>query len=221
MINRFNKIILEESKKDYYINLRKKVYNEYEKYNIYPIKEQIFNSLKLTPFEDVRVVIIGQDPYHGIGQAHGLAFSVNKGVDIPPSLKNIYKELNRDLKLKVPNHGNLEKWAKQGVLLLNSVLTVRKDTPSSHKNIGWEIFTDNIIKKLNEKEEPIVFMLWGNFAKQKKKYITNTNHLILETTHPSPFSFYSGFYGCSHFSKANSFLKEKYNKEIDWQIEDI
>lgn len=220
-MNKFKEIIEEESKKDYYIKLHDFVTKEYNEKTIFPPKENIFFALKNTPFEYVKVVIIGQDPYHGEGEAHGMAFSVNPDIKIPPSLQNIYKELHRDLGLKIPNNGYLLKWARQGVLLLNSVLTVEKDKPASHQNKGWEIFTDNIIKKLNEKEEPIVFMLWGNFAKKKMDLITNPKHLVLTSSHPSPFSVKYGFDGCGHFSKANKFLVNNNMAPIDWQIDDI
>lgn len=220
-MNKFKEIIEEESKKDYYIKLHDFVTKEYEEKIIFPPKENIFFALKNTPFEYVKVVIIGQDPYHGEGEAHGMAFSVNPGIPIPPSLQNIYKELHRDLGLKIPNNGYLLKWARQGVLLLNSVLTVEKDKPASHQNKGWEIFTDNIIRKINEKDEPVVFMLWGNFAKKKQELITNPKHLILTSSHPSPFSVRYGFEGCKHFSKANDFLRKNNITPIDWQIEDI
>lgn len=200
----------------------KKFYNIvlklYDNNIVYPIKENIFNALKLTPYEKVKVVIMGQDPYHGENEAHGLSFSVQKGTNIPPSLKNIYKELNNDLGIAIALDGDLTKWAKEGVLLLNSVLTVYKDNPASHKNIGWERLTDYIIKTLNEKEEPIVFILWGNFAKEKKKYITNKKHLIIESTHPSPFSANNGFFGSKPFSKTNEFLIKNKIKPINWDL---
>ena len=190
----------------------------YEKETIYPPKDYIFNALKLTPYKEVKVVIVGQDPYHGEGEAHGLSFSVQKGVKLPPSLRNIYKELYDDLNIKPALDGDLTKWAKEGVLLLNSTLTVKKDVPNSHAKIGWEPFTDYIIRKLNSKKEPIVFILWGNFAKSKKKYITNPKHLIIESAHPSPFSANYGFFGSKPFSKTNKFLKEHNIKEIDWNL---
>ncbi len=220
-MNYFKNIIEEESKKDYYKKLHEFVINEYNTKTIFPPKEKIFNALKTTPYDKVKVVIIGQDPYHGIGEAHGMCFSVNPGIKIPPSLMNIYKELNRDLGCKIPNNGYLVKWAKQGVLLLNSVLTVEKDKPASHQNKGWEIFTDRIIEELNKSQTPIVFLLWGNFAKQKARLITNKKHLILTSSHPSPFSVKYGFEGCSHFSKANKFLASNNLTPIDWQIDDI
>ena len=220
-MNGFKKIIEEESKKDYYIKLHDFVDNEYKTKTIYPPRENIFFALKNTPYEYVKVVILGQDPYHGEGEAHGLCFSVNPGIKVPPSLQNIFKEIHRDLGLKIPNNGYLLKWARQGVLMLNSVLTVEKDKPASHKNKGWEIFTDTIIKKVNEKDTPVVFLLWGNFAKKKKELITNPIHLVLTSSHPSPFAVNYGFNGCSHFSKTNEFLIKNNMAPIDWQIDDI
>lgn len=192
--------------------------HEYNTKIIFPPKDYIFNALKLTPYKNVKVVIVGQDPYHGVNEAHGLSFSVQKGVPIPPSLQNIYKELFDDLKIKPAQYGDLTKWAKEGVLLLNAVLTVEKDKPASHKGKGWELLTDYIIKCLNLKEEPIVFILWGNFARSKKMYITNKKHLIIESPHPSPFSARSGFFGSKPFSKANNFLEKNNIKPIDWQL---
>lgn len=192
-----------------------------EKYNtsiVYPPKNYVFNALKLTSYKDTKVVIVGQDPYHGEGEAHGLSFSVQKGVKIPPSLQNIYKELYNDLGIKPAPYGDLTKWAKEGVLLLNAVLTVEKDKPASHRNLGWELLTDYIIKALNEKDEPVVFILWGNFAKEKKKYITNPKHLVLTSPHPSPYSANSGFFGSKPFSKTNEFLTKNNKKPIDWQL---
>ena len=192
-----------------------------EKYNtsvVYPPKNYVFNALKLTSYKDTKVVIVGQDPYHGEGEAHGLSFSVQKGVKIPPSLQNIYKELYNDLGIKPALYGDLTKWAKEGVLLLNAVLTVEKDKPASHRNLGWELLTDYIIKALNEKDEPVVFILWGNFAKEKKKYITNPKHLVLTSPHPSPYSANSGFFGSKPFSKTNEFLSRNNKKPIDWQL---
>ncbi len=217
----FKEFVEEESKKEYYKNLKAFVDNEYKTKIIFPERKQVLLSMEVTPYEKIKVVILGQDPYHGVGEAHGLAFSVGKNVKVPPSLQNIYKELNRDLGLKIPNNGFLLKWARQGVLLLNSTLTVQKDKPGSHQNKGWETFTDNVIKAINEKEEPVVFMLWGNFAKSKVSLITNPKHLVLMSSHPSPFSVKYGFEGCSHFSKANKFLQENGIEPIDWQIEDI
>lgn len=188
----------------------------YDKKTIFPLKEDIFNALKYTDYDNVKVVIVGQDPYHGVGEAHGLSFSVKKGVKIPPSLQNIYKELYDDLGVPPKSHGELVGWAKQGVLLLNSVLTVEENKASSHKGIGWEKLTDYIIKILNQKSDPIVFILWGNFAKNKKFFITNPNHLIIESSHPSPFSAYSGFFGSKPFSKTNNFLIKNKKEPIDW-----
>lgn len=192
--------------------------HEYQTKTIFPEKNNVFNALKLTPYKNVKVVIVGQDPYHGVGEAHGLSFSVQKGVSIPPSLKNIYQELSSDLGIKPAEYGDLTKWAKEGVLLLNAVLTVEKDKPASHKGKGWELLTDFIIKELNKKEEPIVFILWGNFARSKKEYITNKKHLVIESTHPSPFSARNGFFGSKPFSRTNNFLKQNNIKEIDWQL---
>lgn len=217
----FKDLIESESKKDYYKKLHDYIDNEYKTKTIFPPRKNIFFALENTPYEKVKVVILGQDPYHGEGEAHGMCFSVNKGIKIPPSLVNIYKELNRDLGCKIPNNGYLLKWARQGVLLLNSVLTVQKDMPASHQNKGWEIFTDKVIEELNKKDTPVVFLLWGNFAKSKKDLITNPKHLVLTSSHPSPFSVKYGFEGCSHFSKTNEFLKRNGMSEIDWQIEDI
>lgn len=220
-MSRFKEIIEEESKKDYYKKLHEFIDNEYKTKTIYPPRENIFFALKNTPYEYVKVVIIGQDPYHGEGEAHGMCFSVNPGIKVPPSLQNIYKEINRDLGYKIPNSGYLLKWARQGVLLLNSVLTVEKDKPASHQGKGWEIFTDRIITEINNKNTPVVFLLWGKFAKEKQSLITNPIHLVLTSSHPSPFSVKYGFEGCSHFSKTNKFLKEHNMAEIDWQIDDI
>ncbi len=194
------------------------ILKEYDKATIFPPKDYIFNALKLTSFKDTKVVIVGQDPYHGEHEAMGLSFSVNKGVKIPPSLQNIYKELEMDLGIPPKSDGDLTKWAKEGVLLLNAVLTVEKDKPASHRNKGWEPLTDYIIKILNTKEEPVVFILWGNFAKEKSKYITNPHHYIITSPHPSPFSAYSGFFGSKPFSKTNNFLKSKNLKPIDWNL---
>lgn len=188
----------------------------YDSKVIFPPKDYIFKALKLTSFKDTKVVIMGQDPYHGENEAHGLSFSVPKGVDIPPSLQNIYKELESDLNIPPKTHGDLTGWAKEGVLLLNSVLTVEKDKAASHRNLGWEPLTDYIIKVLNTKKEPIVFILWGNFAKAKAKYITNPRHYIIMSPHPSPLSAYYGFFGSKPFSKTNEFLKKNGLKEIDW-----
>lgn len=192
---------------------------EYDNHIVFPPREHIFEALKLTSYKNTRVVIVGQDPYHGVGEAHGLSFSVRPGIKVPPSLQNIYKEIYDDLKIVEPkNCGDLTKWAQSGVLLLNAVLTVEKDKAGSHANLGWEYFTDNIIKKLNEKEEPVVFILWGAFARSKKFYITNPKHLVIESPHPSPFSARTGFFGSHPFSKTNEFLVKNNLKPIDWQL---
>ncbi len=196
----------------------KLIENEYNTKTIFPPKDYIFNALKLTPYSNTKVVIVGQDPYHGTGEAHGLSFSVQEGIKTPPSLQNIYKELKDDLNIPIHNKGDLTKWGKEGVLMLNAVLTVEKDKPASHRNMGWELLTDYIIKVLNQKEEPVVFILWGNFAKEKTKYITNPNHYIITSPHPSPFSARNGFFGSKPFSKTNNFLKSKNLKEIDWDL---
>lgn len=209
----------EEFRKPYYKELYQFVKQEYSEYVIYPESEDIFNALHLTPLKDVKVVIIGQDPYHNVGQAHGLCFSVKPDVDIPPSLVNIYKELHDDLGYYVPDNGFLEKWAKQGVLLLNTVLTVRAHKAASHQGKGWEIFTDAIIEAVNMEDRPIVFILWGRPAQAKKKMLNNPKHLILEAPHPSPLSAYRGFFGSKPFSQTNTFLKENGVEPIDWQIE--
>lgn len=194
------------------------VKNEYKNNICYPKYENIFNSLKLTSYSETKIVILGQDPYHGEGEAHGLSFSVQDGIPCPPSLKNIYKELNDDLGIDNKNNGNLTSWAKEGVLLLNSILTVKKDTPLSHKDLGWQLLTDHIIKLLNVKDTPVVFILWGNYARSKKNLITNKKHLIIESTHPSPFSARYGFFGSRPFSKANAFLKKNNIKEVNFSL---
>jgi uracil-DNA glycosylase len=215
----FNDLLEEEKQKDYYNELISFIDKEYNTKIIFPPKEKIFEAFKLTPFEQTKVVIIGQDPYHGEGEAHGLAFSVNNGIKIPPSLKNIYKEINAEYGYEIPNTGYLIKWAKQGVLMLNTVLTVEKDKPASHKAKGWEVFTDRVIEELNNSEQPLVFMLWGNYAKSKAQLINNPKHLILESAHPSPFSARNGFFGNNHFKLANDFLEKNGIEQIDWKIE--
>lgn len=219
--NRWDNILKDEFEKDYYKKIREFLKYEYSHYRVYPDMNDIFNSLKYADYDNIKVVIIGQDPYHEEGQAHGLSFSVKPGIEIPPSLVNIYKELHDDLGCYIPNNGYLVKWAKQGVLLLNNVLTVRAHLANSHKNCGWETFTDEIIRQLNEREKPVVFLMWGSCAKQKEALITNPNHYILKTVHPSPLSAYRGFFGCKHFSKANKILVENGEEPIDWQIENI
>lgn len=208
-----------EFKKPYYEKLYATVKEEYNTRLIFPPADDIFNAFEFTPLSEVKVVILGQDPYHGEGQAHGLCFSVKPDVDIPPSLVNIYKELQSDLGCYIPNHGYLEKWARQGVLLLNTVLTVRAHQANSHRGIGWEEFTDAAIRVLNEQDRPIVFLLWGKPAQSKKSMLHNPKHLILTAPHPSPLSAHRGFFGCKHFSQTNEFLKAQGLKEIDWQIE--
>lgn len=208
-----------EFKKSYYAELYKTVKEEYNTRLIFPPADDIFNAFVFTPLSEVKVVILGQDPYHGDGQAHGLCFSVKPDVDIPPSLVNIYKELHSDLDCYIPNNGYLEKWARQGVMLLNTVLTVRAHQANSHRGIGWEQFTDAAIRVLNEQDRPIVFLLWGRPAQTKKALLHNPKHLILEAPHPSPLSASRGFFGCRHFSKTNEFLEENGLAPIDWQIE--
>ena len=210
-----------EFKKPYYAELYKKVREEYSTRQIFPPADEIFTAFELTPLSEVKVVIIGQDPYHGDGQAHGLCFSVKPEIETPPSLVNIYKELNSDLGCFIPNNGYLTKWAKQGVLMLNTVLTVRAHQANSHRGIGWETFTDAAIRILNEQDRPIVYLLWGKPAQMKKNMLNNPKHLILEAPHPSPLSAYRGFFGCQHFSKTNEYLKENGLEPIDWQVENI
>ncbi|WP_297995724.1 uracil-DNA glycosylase [uncultured Clostridium sp.] len=219
--NDWKNILDDEFNKEYYQKLRTFLTNEYRTKVIYPDKYDIFNALHFTSYKDVKVVILGQDPYHGAGQAHGLSFSVNPNIKIPPSLLNIYKELNSDLGCYIPNNGYLKKWSDQGVLLLNTSLTVRAGEANSHQKIGWEIFTDKIISLINEKEDPVVFLLWGNNAIKKKNLITNKKHLILTSVHPSPLSASRGFFGSKPFSKINNFLISVNKKPIDWQIENI
>lgn len=216
--NDWDEILAGEFEKEYYLRLREFLKMEYFSRTIYPSMYDIFNALKHTPYKDVKAVILGQDPYHGPGQAHGMCFSVKKGVAIPPSLVNIYKELKEDIGFEIPGHGFLESWADQGVLLMNTVLTVRAGQANSHKNKGWEIFTDQVICHLNERKQPMVFLLWGANAKAKRKLITNPEHLILTAAHPSPLSAYNGFFGCRHFSRTNLFLKEQGMEPINWQI---
>ncbi|MBQ7573697.1 MAG: uracil-DNA glycosylase [Clostridia bacterium] len=219
--NDWDEILKDEFSKDYYLKLRLFLKSEYSTHKIHPDMYDIFNALKWTSYSDTKVVILGQDPYHEEGQAHGLAFSVQKGVKIPPSLMNMYKELQAELGTYIPNNGYLKKWAQQGVLLLNSSLTVRDGMANSHRNKGWEIFTNTVVQKLNEREEGIIFMLWGANAKEKQEFITNPQHYILTAAHPSPLSAHRGFMGCGHFKKANSLLKRLGKTPIDWQIENI
>lgn len=218
--NEWDILLRGEFEKPYYVTLRSFLVEQYTGYTVFPDMYDIFNALKYTTYSNVKVVIIGQDPYHEEGQAHGLSFSVKKGVQIPPSLLNIYKELHDDIGFTIPSHGYLESWAKNGVLLLNNVLTVRKGEANSHRGCGWETFTDEVIKILNNHQKPIVFMLWGSNAQEKGKLITNPRHLILKAPHPSPLSAYRGFFGCKHFSQANEFLRQTGQTPIDWTIED-
>lgn len=218
--NDWDSIMQGEFEKPYYLELRQKLINEYKTQQIFPNMYDIFNAMKLTSYDDVKCVIIGQDPYHNVGQAHGLSFSVRKGIAPPPSLVNIFKEIKSDVGTdNLGKHGELTKWAENGVLLLNSVLTVRANQARSHHGLGWEEFTTDVIKILNEREKPMVFMLWGGDAKAKQKFITNPNHLVLKAAHPSPLSAYNGFFGCKHFSQANEFLKAHGMGEIDWSID--
>lgn len=217
--NDWQELLKGEIEKEYYQKLRRILIKEYRTRTIYPNMYDIFNALHLTSYKDVKAVILGQDPYHGPNQAHGLAFSVKEGVSIPPSLVNIYKELHNDLGCYVPNNGCLTKWAEEGVLLLNATLTVRAGQANSHSRIGWQIFTDYIISLLNQREDPIVFILWGNNARKKKEMINNPKHHIIESVHPSPLSANRGFFGSKPFSRTNDFLKSVGKKPIDWQIE--
>ncbi len=213
----WDEVLAREFASPYYLNLREFLKTEYATRRIYPDMYSIFNALKSTPRHKVKAVILGQDPYHGAGQAHGLCFSVQPGIAPPPSLVNIYKELSSDIGMATPSHGYLQKWAEEGVLLLNTTLTVREGAPQSHKGHGWETFTDAIIRSLNHLDHPIVFLLWGGNARAKKALITNPNHLILETVHPSPLSAYNGFFGCRHFSKCNAYLASRGISPIRWE----
>lgn len=217
--NDWDFILKDELEKEYFKDIKSFLDKSYKEKNIFPPREEIFRALELSSYSNTKVVILGQDPYYNLGQAQGLAFSVNTGVKLPPSLRNIYKELEMDLGIKPSTNGSLVLWADQGVLLLNTSLTVEEKKPNSHKNIGWQIFTDKIISILNDREEPLVFVLWGNFAKSKKSLITNSRHLIIESAHPSPLSARRGFFGSRPFSKINRFLRENNVKEIDWKIE--
>ena len=216
MINKkWDMVLEEEFKKEYYKKLGIFVKSEYKNKMIFPPYENIFDALRLTDYDDVKVVVLGQDPYHGLGEAHGLSFSVKENVKMPPSLQNIFKELYNDLGIK-RTKSDLTDWAKDGVLLLNSIMTVEKDKPLSHKNKGWETFTDTVISKLNEREEPVIFLLWGSFARSKKELITNSRHKIIESVHPSPLSASRGFFGSKPFSKINNYLKSIEKEEIHW-----
>ena len=218
--NDWDNKIGEEFEKEYYLKLRNFLKEEYSSHTVFPDMYELFSALKVTPFSKVKVVILGQDPYHEPGQAHGMAFSVKPGVQIPPSLLNMYKELRDEFGYPIPKNGYLMKWAEQGVLLLNTVLTVRSGEANSHHSKGWEIFTDEIIRKLNARSESVIFMLWGNNARKKKELITNPRHYVLEAAHPSPLSASRGFMGCGHFKKANEILISNLIPPIDWKIED-
>ncbi|MBO7316568.1 MAG: uracil-DNA glycosylase [Paludibacteraceae bacterium] len=213
----WKKQLAEEFEKPYFLELADFVRNEYATKQIFPPAKLIFNAFDSCPFDQVKIVILGQDPYHGVGQAHGLCFSVNDGVVVPPSLQNIYKEITSDLGIETLPSGNLERWARQGVFLLNATLTVRANTAGSHQEKGWERFTDEAIRKLSEERENIVFLLWGSYAQQKAALIDSSKHLVLKTVHPSPLSAYRGFFGCKHFSQANDYLRQNGLKEINWQ----
>ena len=217
--NKWDEVLKDEFKKEYFTDLMNFVKNEYKTKTIYPKQNEVFNAFRYTDFDNVKVVILGQDPYHGPNQAEGLSFSVSNEVLKPPSLKNIFKELESDVGIQYPEHNSLKPWAKEGVLLLNAVLTVEEHKPTSHKDKGWEIFTDDIIKILNKRDIPTVFILWGAYARSKKEYITNPKHLVIESAHPSPFSARNGFFGSKPFSKTNEFLKKNNIKEIDWRVE--
>ncbi|MBR2247710.1 MAG: uracil-DNA glycosylase [Bacilli bacterium] len=217
--NNWDNVLNEELKKEYFQELMSFIKSEYKTKIIYPKQSEVFNAFRYTDFDDVKVVILGQDPYHGPNQAEGLSFSVSNEVLKPPSLKNIFKELENDLGIKYPESNSLKPWAKEGVLLLNAVLTVEEHKPTSHKDKGWETFTDEIIRTINKKETPVVFILWGAYARKKKELITNPIHLVIESAHPSPFSAYNGFFGSKPFSKTNKFLKQNNLKEIDWRVE--
>lgn len=219
--NDWDEVLKNEFSSEYYKKMREILKHEYTTQIIYPKMENIFSALKLTSYKDTKVLILGQDPYHGPGQAHGLAFSVNPGIKTPPSLLNMYKEIRDEYGYDIPNNGYLIPWAKQGVLLLNATLTVREGQPNSHSKIGWETFTDNIIKKLNDREDPVIFVLWGNNARKKKTFITNKRHFVLEATHPSPLSANRGFFGCMHFRKINEILSKMGKTEINWQIPNL
>lgn len=217
--NDWDILLKEEYEKEYFKNLLDFVKKEYKEHTIYPKQNEVFNAFRYTDFKNVKVVILGQDPYHGPDQAEGLSFSVKNEVLKPPSLQNIFKELESDLGIPFPEANSLKPWAKQGVLLLNAVLTVEEHKPTSHKEKGWETFTDDIIRLINQKEDPVVFILWGSYARAKKELITNPKHLIIESAHPSPFSARNGFFGSKPFSRTNAFLKKNGEKEIDWRVE--
>jgi len=218
--NSWEQVLEKEFNKDYYKQLHAFLKHEYETYTIYPAMNDIFNALHYTDYSNTKVVILGQDPYHGPNQAQGFSFSVKPEVNIPPSLRNIYKELHEDLGVPIPNHGCLTRWAEQGVFLLNTVLTVREKQPNSHKGKGWERFTDEVIRQVNAKSDPVVFILWGRHAQEKEALITASHHLIIKSPHPSPFAARKGFFGSKPFSRTNAFLEQASRKPIDWRIDD-
>ncbi|QMV40346.1 uracil-DNA glycosylase [Cohnella cholangitidis] len=219
--NDWGKLLREEHDKPYFQDLLEKVEAQYREHIVYPPRNDIYRAMELTDYEEVKVVILGQDPYHGPNQAHGLSFSVQPGVKLPPSLRNIYKELKDDIGCPIPNHGYLEHWARQGVLLLNSVLTVRESMANSHRKLGWETYTDKIISLLNERETPVAFVLWGNHAQEKGRYIDSSRHFVLNSVHPSPLSAHGGFWGSKPFSQCNAFLRQCGRGEIDWRIPEL
>ncbi|MDR9397509.1 MAG: uracil-DNA glycosylase [Salibacter sp.] len=212
-------VLKNEFEKDYFKSIKEQLIEDKKKYTIYPPGSLIFQAFNQTPFDKTKIVILGQDPYHGYGQAHGMCFSVQKGVAIPPSLKNIYQELKKDLGIEPPNHGHLMSWAKEGVFLLNAFLTVRAKSPASHRKIGWEKFTDQVIKSLSDHRENLVFILWGNFAKQKQEFINTDKHCVITSPHPSPFSANNGFFGSKPFSRANEYLQSNGIEPVNWEIE--
>ncbi|MFA7637330.1 MAG: uracil-DNA glycosylase [Monoglobales bacterium] len=216
--NDWNEILKKEFQKEYFVDLMKFLNGEYKRKRIFPPKDKIFAALELSSYENTKVVIMGQDPYHGAGQAHGLCFSVNPGVALPPSLKNIFKELQDDVGISPPEHGCLTKWAEQGILMLNATLTVEEFKPNSHSKLGWDKFTNKIIENLNEREKPVIFILWGNNAREKLELITGKQHYVLLAAHPSPLSASRGFFGCKHFSKINLILEQTGQQKIDWQL---
>jgi len=219
--NSWDQVLKDEFNKEYYLKLREFLKVEYSSREIFPDMYDIFNAFKYTDYRDVKVLLLGQDPYHDVGQAHGLAFSVKPGVKTPPSLLNMYKELHEEMGLFIPNNGYLKSWAEQGVLLLNTALTVRAHQANSHRNMGWEIFTDNVIRYLNDRQDPVIFVLWGANARRKKELIDRSRHFILEATHPSPLSAHRGFFGCGHFLEINKILESQGKEPINWQIENI
>jgi uracil-DNA glycosylase len=215
----WKQVLIEEFSKSYFLSIKQTLLEEKSRYRIYPPGKMMFNAFNRTPFDKVSVVIIGQDPYHGPGQAHGLCFSVPKGIAQPPSLRNIFREIHSDVGIPVPEHGNLEKWADQGVLLLNAMLSVRENSAGSHQKIGWQHFTDRVIQTISEKKTGVVFLLWGKFAQAKSEYIDTSRHYILTSAHPSPLSAHNGFFGCRHFSKTNDILVRQGKKKIDWAVD--